>query len=268
MFDISVAVPTYNSAKTLEATLFSLSQQKGCKVEVVVVDSGSTDNTLHICKKYSIPTLYIEPGNMYAAINAALNKSNSPWLSYLNSDDLVYPNSYARLISQADASKADIVYGSCDFIDEEGRFIHSYLPGYPNELFSQFKSSQLSFAQPASIFKKEVFKQLSGFDEEYKLASDLDFFLRSIFNSRKFAYLKGSPVCCFRVSLTQLSQQKELAKMENDSIRRKYGKPSMTDLWFTSIWRFRNWPNYLIRLFRYRTIKGKFTYVRTLDLSK
>jgi glycosyltransferase involved in cell wall biosynthesis len=127
MYDISVAVPTLNSASYLENTLFSLVHQTGCRVEVIVADSGSEDETLNICKRYSLKTMFIPPGNMYSAINKALAVCESPWLSYLNSDDIVYPNSYARLIRYGENQNADIVYGGCDFIDEELYFVKRFL---------------------------------------------------------------------------------------------------------------------------------------------
>jgi glycosyltransferase involved in cell wall biosynthesis len=265
MYDISVAIPTLNSIKTLEHTLFSLSRQNGCRVEVIVADSGSTDGTLSICERYSIPAIYVPPGNMYSAINAALSMCHSPWFCYLNSDDIVYPRSYARLIRYGEEQKADIVYGGCDFIDEEGRFLHSYLPGRPNELRSQFITSQLSFAQPASIFRKNVFERLNGFDEKYDLIADLDFFLQSVMIGCKFVMLEGKSVCGFRISHQQLSQQLEKMNAQNKQVREKYGKPTLKDLWLTGVWRFRNWPNYLIRILRHHTMVGRYRLVKTSD---
>jgi glycosyltransferase involved in cell wall biosynthesis len=266
MHEISVAVPTFNSEKYLESTLFCLVHQIGCNVEVIVADSGSVDETLNICKKYSIKTIFVPPGSMYPAINNALALCESPWLCYLNSDDLVYPTSYARLIHCGESQKADIVYGSCDYIDREGRYLHSYSPGKPRELKSHFLASQMSFAQPSAIFRQNVFRQLNGFSEQYRHISDFDFYLRSIMAGFKFAMLEGNPVCSFRVSSSQISQSIGQVKMELNQIRRDYPKPSMKDLWVTSSWKIRNLPNYLIRFLRHRVMAGKYKYVRTTDV--
>jgi glycosyltransferase involved in cell wall biosynthesis len=266
MYDISIAVPTFNSAKYLENTLFSIAHQIGCNPEVIVADSGSMDETLNICGKYSIKTIFIPPGNIYSAINEALSICESPWLTFLNSDDIVYPNSYARLIRCGERQNAEIVYGSCDYIDEEGRYLHSYLPGYPNELRSQFLTSDLSFAQPASIFQRQVFSQLNGFDEQYNLTSDLDFYIRSVFAGYKFAMLEGRTVCGFRISSLQLSQQTNKMKAQNDQVRQKYSKATIKDFWVTRIWKMRNWPNYLIRLLRYKVLTGTYRFVKSTDV--
>jgi len=266
MYDISVAVPTFNSARYLENTLFSLVHQIGCRLEVVVADSGSVDETLNICGKYSIRTIFFPPGNMYAAINKALFTCESTWLCYLNSDDIVYPSSYARLISYGESQNADIVYGSCDFIDNEGRYLHSYSPGRPNELRSQLLVSSLPFAQPAAIFRKKVYKQLDGFDERYNLTSDHDFYLRSTLAGFKFAMLKGKSVCGFRISSTQLSQKTIMMREQTKQVCQKYGKPTFKDYWLTGLWKIRNWPNYLIRLLRYKVMIGKYGLLRTTDV--
>jgi glycosyltransferase involved in cell wall biosynthesis len=263
---ITVVVPTINSAKVFEWTLLSLASQMDCQTNVIVADSGSNDGTLELCHRYNVKVIDVPPGNMYQAINSGLKLSITQWITYLNSDDLVYRNSYARLITYGDSINADIVYGSCDFIDEEGRFLHSYLPGYPNEMFSHMISAQFSFCQPASIFRREVFEQLNGFDEKYNLTSDLDFFLRSFIRGYKFAMLRGESVSCFRIRSNQLSQQKNVMKLQNKSIRMRYGKPSIIDLCSRNIWRLRNWPNYIIRILRYKTMKGRYKFIKTIDM--
>ncbi len=266
MYDISVAVPTFNSANYLESTLFSLVHQSGCRVEVIVADSGSVDETLDICRKYSIRTMFIPPGSMYSAINKALEKCESPWLSYLNSDDIIYPASYARLIRYGESQNADVVYGGCDFIDNEGRYMHSFSPGRPKELKSHFLASEMSFTQPAAIFRKKVFLELNGFDEIYNLTSDFDFFFRSIISGHKFAMLDGKSVCGFRISSTQFSQKTKMMQEQTKQVCQKYGKPTLKDYWFTGLWKFRNWPNYLIRLLRYEVMTNKYRFVRTTDI--
>jgi glycosyltransferase involved in cell wall biosynthesis len=266
MVDISVAIPTLNSARYLENTLFSLVHQTGCSVEVIVADSGSVDDTLNICKKYSIKTIFVPPGSMYPAINKALAACESPWLCYLNSDDLVYPTSYARLIHCGESQNADIVYGSCDYIDDEGRFLHSFSPGRPKELKSHFLASEMSFAQPSAIFRQKVFRQLNGFNEQYRHNSDFDFYFRSILAGYEFARLEGKSVCGFRISSTQISRKRNEVENEIEQVHQNYPRPAMKDLWLTGLWKIHNWPNYLIRLLRYKVMTDHYGFVRTTDV--
>jgi glycosyltransferase involved in cell wall biosynthesis len=266
MHDISVAVPTLNSARYLENTLFSLVRQTGCSVDIIVADSGSVDETLNICNKYSIKTIFVPPGSMYSAINKALEECESTWLCYLNSDDLIYPNSYARLIYCGERQNADIVYGGCDFVDDEGRFIHSFTPGRPKELKSHFLTSEMSFAQPTAIFRRNVFEQLGGFNEQYQHVSDFDFFFRAINAGFKFAMLEGKSVSGFRTSPTQISRKIEQVQKEIKLVHQVYAQPTIKDRWVTGLWKIRNWPNYLIRLLRYKVLTGKLKIARTSEI--
>lgn len=86
--DIGVVVPTFNSAKTLEWTLLALKSQEDCRAKVIVVDSGSTDETLEICARHKVRTEYDQPGNMYRAINVGMRLIDTEWVTYLNSDDI------------------------------------------------------------------------------------------------------------------------------------------------------------------------------------
>ena len=87
---VSCVIPTLNSSRTLEETLMSLLRQRNCQVKVIVADSGSTDGTLDICRRWGVPSIYVRPGNMYQAINEGLEQCSTDWLAYLNSDDMLY----------------------------------------------------------------------------------------------------------------------------------------------------------------------------------
>ncbi len=246
---ISVAVPTLNSAKTLEWTLLSLRQQVDCEVRIVVADSGSTDGTLDICHRLGIKTMYVEPGNMYRAINVAMSQFNTEWCTYLNSDDWVYTNSYARLIRQAKESHADIVYGACDYTDVHGRFLHSSTAPRPEQLPSLFKVGLFGFAQQATIFRRQVYTELSGFNEQYRFSADYDYFFRAILNDYSFVRLAGPSVSCFRLHETQLTNtMSEDMTQEIKQIRGEFAQAtSPKDLGLIAKWRVRALPHQLVR---------------------
>src|ERR1700676_1116984 len=106
---IGVVVPTLNSSATLMWTLCALPSQKDVTLEIIVADSGSEDGTLDICTSWDVPTIYVPPGNMYRAINVGLRLMHADWFTYLNSDDLVYPHSYARLLTLGEEKRASLV---------------------------------------------------------------------------------------------------------------------------------------------------------------
>ena len=256
---ISVVVPTWNSAATLDWTLLSLRRQRDCDVHIVVADSGSTDGTLEICKHWNVPTVYMEPGNMYRAINVALRQCQSEWLTYLNSDDWVYPDSLARLIYQGEVSGADIVYGNCDYTDGLGRFLYSFAAARPDQLLSLFCSGIFGFAQQSAIFRKQVYQQQNGFDESYTLSADYDFYFRAFLCDSRFVHLAGPTVACFRLHAKQLTNTKaKEMEAEIHTIRSSLARNiSVWDRATVALWRLANLPHDAIRLLRMSLLSGR-----------
>lgn len=267
MAAISYVVPTLNSAKTLDATLLSLLGQTGVDVEVIVVDSGSTDDTLAICKRWDVMALYIDPGNMYAAINLGLAKCTSPWLAYLNSDDVLYADSAANLTGHGDLYNADIVYGNCDYIDLQGRFMYGFWPPLPSWLKGIYRTCYATgFAQQTSIFRRSLYRSLHGFDTGYRYAADLDFYVRALEQGANFSYFSGPAVACFRLHNSQLSQQKEAAMTdERKRATARLGAVAMGDRITQLRWKASNLPNYAGRVIRQSALANRLTLRRSMD---
>lgn len=252
---IAVVVPTFNSAETLTWTLCSLRGQRNVSLEIIVADSGSEDGTLDICKSWGVQTIYVPPGNMYRAINAGLRQMESEWVTYLNSDDMVYGDSYARLVAQGEKEGAAFVYGDCDFVDFEGRFLFTVKSPPTGGLSGMVRMSPLfggrvGFAQPASIYRRSAFQELSGFDERYSNIADYDFFFRLVTSGQAVAKLQRPAVAAFRLHASQLSQRTSTnLKEELKSFRKGVNvRTSLRDFLDVLLWRLRNSPTYVSRL--------------------
>ncbi len=254
-YEIGVVIPTLNSSRTLDWTLASLSRQQGGSVNAIVVDSGSDDGTLNVCKRWGVRTIYAPPGNMYHAINAGMRLLETKWITYLNSDDYVYSSSYLRLIEYGEKTGADIVYGDCDYMNEDGQFIYSYKAASDRFMNVYFPSK---FNQPAAIFRYRVYDNLQGFSENFQTASDADFFYRAWRMDLRFSRLKGYPIACFRIHPGQISKNRRLVNEE----RTKYYKSvtfveRVISVIPLSLWRISNLFNYTIRFLRRFYVWGK-----------
>jgi len=268
---ISCVVPTLNSAATLDQTLLSLRSQRQVSLRVIVVDSGSTDGTLEICRRWEVETLYVEPGNMYRAINAGLRESKTDWLAYLNSDDWVYPTSFARLAAGSKAANAEVVYGNCDYTDSDSRFAYSFAAAKAEHLLPLFRVGRMGFAQQAAIFRREVYERLQGFDESFRFRGDADFYSRALLGGVRFAKLEGAPVACFRLHANQFSnsQNERRNQIDAEEARRIFGKPEMTaqasDWLKLASWRWHNLPHYTIRVLRESLLSRRLRMPRTIE---
>jgi glycosyltransferase involved in cell wall biosynthesis len=264
---ISCVVPTRNSAATLATTLLSLRSQQNIALQVLVMDSDSTDGTQEICRQWNVPVQNIEAGNMYRAINAGLRECTTKWLTYLNSDDWLYTDSYARLMDYGEKLTADIVYGNCDYTDWQGRFVFSFAAAYPEQLLPLFRLGRMAFAQPAAIFRRELYEQLGGFDEGFRYKADADFFIRAIRAGARLAWLNGPAVACFRLHEHQFSNRAD--RRLNDEAARIFEAPEMKaglrdhlTLWQ---WQSRNLPHYLIRIVRASLLSRRLRFPRTIE---
>lgn len=250
--EIGVVVPTWNSAATLDWTLLSLRTQQDCQVQIIVADSGSTDGTLEICQRWGVESIYVPPGNMYRALNAGMRLIQTNWLTYLNSDDIIYRDSYARLLARGDSTQAEVVYGHTDYIDWDGRFLYSFRSAPPNLLAGLFRQGIMGFAQPATIFRREVFEASKGFNEEFRSIADFDFFFRAIKAGKNFVSLAMPTVTAFRIHHRQLSyREMEVTHQEKKKLFASAGDTAgFADPMAGILWRVSNISSYLMRLLR------------------
>jgi len=243
---LGVVIPTREAAATLNWTLLSLSSQQNIRLRVVVVDSDSTDGTLEICDRWRLPVLHAHAGNMYRAVNRGMADLGTRWLTYLNSDDLVYADGYSRLVQHGERHGFDVVYGDVDFIDWHGRYLYSKAAFRPGLARPLLVSGVMAFAQPAAVFRREVFVGLQAFDERFRYISDHDFYARAAEHGFRFGKAPGPPVAAFRLSDQQLSVvAMETMKAEKAQRRREGGRTrQVIRVGLGLLWRMRNAANY------------------------
>lgn len=109
---ISVIIPIYNRKKTLEKCICSILNTSYRNLEVILVDDGSTDNSLEICRKYEllddrICVLTKENGGVSSARNMGIDYARGDWVTFVDSDDMVQPEHFS-IIEQADKIGADM----------------------------------------------------------------------------------------------------------------------------------------------------------------
>ena len=265
--NISVVIPTLNSAWCLGETLQSIFGQDGSAARVLVADSDSTDDTRKLCGQFGIEVVNEPPGNMYRAINAGLRRCNTEWLAYTNADDPWYGDAHRRLLAAGSAEGADIVYGTCDCIDAHGRFLYSFDPPAPHQLGAFFRMAWMPFAQTTVVFRRSLFERLGGFDERYTLCADFDFFLRAHAAGARFGRVGGRPVSRWRLHDSQLSQRHAQAAdaQKRESSARAELRATAADRLRILFWRVSNWRNYLERIVRGAQLRGTVSIPRALE---
>jgi glycosyltransferase involved in cell wall biosynthesis len=201
---LSIITPTLNSSSTLEATCLSISPLIHNGAEHIVVDSYSTDNTVGIADRHGAKVIQHPKGNMYEAINAGMAVAKGDWLTYINSDDLLYSDSILDVLSQVDDS-CGLCYGNIDRIDENGRFLFPWRSP-PTHLLKYFVPAYSPIPQQGVLFRRSVFDSLGGFDTSFRFSADYDFFVRALVGGHRFFKFSSRSIAAFRIMPSQLSQ--------------------------------------------------------------
>src|SRR5207244_677808 len=122
---ISVIMPCHNASRWIAAALRSISKQTQSAHEIVVIDDGSTDNSVLEIERTSVPVKLLRVGfnNAAAARNAGIEAATGDWIALLDSDDVWYPDHLKRAVELLGDSK-DVAYmANHDWIDLDGKVI-------------------------------------------------------------------------------------------------------------------------------------------------
>lgn len=171
---ISVVTVVYNGAEFLEETIKSVINQTYDNVEYIVVDGGSTDDTLDIIAKYNDKIDYWvseKDNGIYNAMNKSLSLVSGKWLSFQNADDFLYENSTIEEINNLVIDDIDFVYGNYSFLYKD----KSVLMGGRQDFNSL---SVGTICHQAVLCKTNILKDNGGFNEKYKIAADYEFFVK------------------------------------------------------------------------------------------
>jgi len=175
---VSIVTPSYNKGLFIEETILSVKNQTYPHIEHIVVDGGSTDETLDILRKYSNSLVWIsEPDEGQSdAINKGWRMSRGEILAYLNADDTYMPwaveTAVSFLVQHPDVA---MVYGDCNVVDENGEVTQRF----QGEEFDLKKLLCTDIVpQPTAFFRREVVEKVGYLDPDLHLAMDYDLWVR------------------------------------------------------------------------------------------
>ena len=179
---ISIVTVAYNSGATIESTLSSVEAQAYPDLEYIVVDGGSTDNTLSQVEKYPslVTKLISEPDQgIYDAMNKGIFNATGEVIGILNSDDFYsHPNVLNEVAAAfSEDPTLDVLLGDVDFVADHDlvKPIRIYQTG-------SFKPWMLRFGMmpphPAVFVRKGAYERVGLYKLGYRIAADFDFMVR------------------------------------------------------------------------------------------
>lgn len=185
---VSIITPSFNQGKFIKETIESVLSQNFKDIEHIVVDGGSTDETLTILKEYSKLDERLrfisEPDNGQShAINKGLKMAKGNIIGWLNSDDTYLPGAINYAVQAFNnRQEYSMVYGNANITDENNQLIMPFNARYV-KLSDLFRKCPLS--QPAVFMKKKMLDELGGLDEKLDFCMDYDLWIRIAKNGYK-----------------------------------------------------------------------------------
>ncbi len=175
---VSIITPSFNQGQFIAETIESVLQQSYPNIELIVMDGGSTDDTVAVLRRYDGRIQWFsEPDKGQAhAINKGMHLARGEIVAYLNSDDILLPNAVAEAVAFFNANPAvDLVYGEAEYIDSASCVTGRYrtTPYTPSALVYD-----CVICQPAAFWRRRVIRQIGLFDEALQFTMDYDYWLR------------------------------------------------------------------------------------------
>lgn len=263
---LGVVIPTLDASTTLPATLESLRPAIAAGAKVVVVDGGSTDTTREIAESNHVEVERCA-GGMYAALNHGFRCLGTAWMTWINADDLLYADMLANRMHWA--TDAHVLYGSVDFVDLAGRFVHAWTSAAPGDLLPLYRAGYSPLLQQGALFQRHVFEALGGFNEAYRFVGDADFWWRALEAGFIFRRCAHPPLAAFRLHGGQLSQRHARdMRAEHESMVRSHGGRRRAIRSWLALCRFRgrNLTSYAVRALRRRELEGRVWLPESYDV--
>jgi glycosyltransferase involved in cell wall biosynthesis len=189
----SIITPSYNRASLIQNAIESVMAQNYPHLEHIVIDGGSTDDTLELLSSYPHLHVLSEPDRgVYDALNKGLSIAQGEIIGQLNTDDYYQSDIFQKIQDYFDKNpEVDAICGGARVFEndrngEERTLVH-YESVDPRDFLHRATSGVIIFN--AWFFRKKVFDSVGGYSLEYPLMADRDFLIRCWLNNINVASL-------------------------------------------------------------------------------
>lgn len=187
---ITVIMPVYNASKYLDKSIKSILNQTHKDFKFIILNDGSTDNSLDIIKKYADRDRRIKLVNKSntgaaSSFNYGLKICDSKYVARMDSDDISMPNRLHVQINYLEKFKnIDVLGSAITTIDENDNELKSiYFPDNYTDIINRMDLTS-PIANPSAMIKKSVFAEIGDLDTNTDPADDYDFLVKAVVNKK------------------------------------------------------------------------------------
>ncbi len=184
---LSIITINYNQGETLERTMLSIVVQRSPDIEYLLIDGGSTDESLNILERYRkyVDYFHAEPvRGISRAYNTAIKHANGDYIFMVAADDWLKLGAVDKVLKTIESHPHVDIFTAGIYLWKQRALVapvFSDPAGIPRESTIQ---------HAGTIIKKSLFERIGLFDEGYKLAMDYEFFLRAFYRGARFLNMK------------------------------------------------------------------------------
>lgn len=225
---VSVCIITYNSSDFVLETLESIKKQTYKELELIISDDCSSDRTVSVCSDWILQNkdrfvnvkLITSPKNtgVSANCNRAVECATGEWVKLLAGDDILFSNSIENYCSYVQKNNCEICYAKMEIFGDVDQasikkvkhyFEKYYYPYLKKDLKSQQREilKRLYIPGPGLFYKKDLWENISKYDEEYPFCEEYPFTCKLLLNNKQIHFIDNFLVS-YRLRMGSLSHQK------------------------------------------------------------
>jgi len=198
---VSIITPSYNQGQFIEETILSVLNQTYKNIEYILIDGGSTDQTMEIVDKYKdrINIVISEKDKGQSdAINKGFRLANGVLSGWINSDDILYPTCAEELVkTYTENPDAAVFYTPyLNFINASGGCMYARYLSITQKDDLLYRKYDIH--QPASFYNSELLKRIDYLDASIQYCMDLDLWLR-LLDHGPIVPISNKPQGAFRI---------------------------------------------------------------------
>jgi len=183
---ISIVTPSFNQGKFIRQTIDSVLEQDYPNLEYMIIDGGSTDNTIEILQSYGNRINWVSEKDQSQAdaINKGLSMTSGEILAYINSDDCFLPDVFDLVAQEFSQTGCLWLSGDYRIVDQDSREIQGFIVGY-KRFWRKFSSKRVLsllnyIVQPSTFWHRDIWNLIGPFDINLRYVMDYDFWMRAI----------------------------------------------------------------------------------------